>query len=439
MKEPFTIPPRLPFVTHSPNRGIGVGRMLERLSQTLAASPSCRCAILTAVAVSVCLAQSPPPGEIHSHTVDYVPPAGLTLRADVRVVEVPVVVRDSFLRSVDGLTKDDFEVYDEGVQQAISSFSVEHFTPPGDQPRAQHDARNPGRQGGQHPRFLALCFDDLHLLPGDLKPVKDAGEQFVRSSLAPGDRIAIVRTSRSENVKFTSDSRELAAQIERITSFHTIVSDDVERCPAHFEPYDAYQVAMHVDPGDIILKRKLGECGACYRYKCPDELVISTAKAVWEHARVGTNNMLDVIGSLVDGMSKLPGQRTVVLTSGGFLSGTFEPDLSRLMDKARRAEVTINEMDARRLVVYASRISSFDALGALASGTGGVFFHNRNDMQAGFRALAMEPETSYILGFQPAGARGRSFHRLKVKLPHEPGLDVEARLGYTAPKPTPTR
>ena len=371
-----------------------------------------------------------PPGEIHSKTTEYIPPAGLALRADVRVVEVPVVVRDGFLHSVDGLTKDDFQILDEGVPQTITSFSVEHFDPVRDAKR-----KNRVLQDAPRPRFLALCFDDVHMLPGDLKYVKDAAEQFVRTGLAPGDRVGIFRTFHSENVQFTSDVRTLVAQIEKITSFHTTVADDVEKCPAHFEPYEAYQVAMHLDPGDAILHRKLAECAACYYRPCQASEIDSAAHFVWEHVRLTTNNMISVLSTLVDGMAKLPGQRTIVLTSGGFLSGSFEPDLSRIMDRARRADVTINELDARGLVANASLISSFDALGALASGTGGIFFHNRNDMDAGFRAVAMAPETSYLLGFRPPESRDRPFHRLKVKLPGKYGFDVEARLGYT-PEPT---
>jgi len=72
-------------------------------------------------------AQSIAPDEIHSHTVPYAPPSGITLRAEVRVVEVPTVVRDGLIHAVGGLTQDDFEIYDNGKKQAITVFSVEHF------------------------------------------------------------------------------------------------------------------------------------------------------------------------------------------------------------------------------------------------------------------------------------------------------------------------
>ena len=372
-------------------------------------------------------AQSIAPDEIHSQTVAYAPPSGLTLRTEVRLVEVPVVVRDGLLHAVGGLTRDDFEVLDDGKKQAIASFSEEHFTPPG-------DAHAPGaaRPNGQpRPRFLALCFDDLHLLPGQLNPVKEAGKQFVRSSLAPGDRAVVVRTSRSENVSFTNDVATLVGQIDKIAPPFMDVSDDKQKCP-HIEPIEAYQIANSLDSGDQVLHAKMAECIPCFNRPCTDREVIARADMLWARVRQNTGSALGEIDGLVDGMARLPGQRIVVLTSGGFLTGTLEADVDRLMEKARRAEVVINGLDARGLRVNASGGVLYDGMGVLASGTGGTFFHDNNNMELGFRELGMLPETSYVLGFAPSDGSDGKFHNLKVRLAEKKGYLVEARLGYTA-------
>jgi hypothetical protein len=69
----------------------------------------------------------------------------------------------------------------------------------------------------------------------------------------------------------------------------------------------------------------------------------------------------------------------------------------------------------------------------LASGTGGTFYHNYNDLARGFRELGMVPETMYVLGFSPSGvaADGR-FHSLKVRLAASKRYSLQARLGYAA-------
>ena len=71
----------------------------------------------------------------------------------------------------------------------------------------------------------------------------------------------------------------------------------------------------------------------------------------------------------------------------------------------------------------------------LADGTGGTFFHNNNDLDAGFRRLTDAPETVYVLELSLDNIKlDGSYHRLKVSLSHD-GFDVNARHGYFTPKP----
>jgi hypothetical protein len=163
------------------------------------------------------------------------------------------------------------------------------------------------------------------------------------------------------------------------------------------------------------------------------------AQMIWDRTRSISNNTLGVLDSLVDAMAKLPEQRVILLTSGGFLTGIQETDLDLLMTKALHAEVVINTLDARGLFYVGPRASQgvsllSDSMAALAAGTGGTFFHNNNDLDLGFQVLAMEPETLYVLGFAPSGvAADGLFHSLKVRLTASKQYSLQARLGYTAP------
>jgi VWFA-related protein len=214
-----------------------------------------RCLIASAAltCLGLALAQSVPPGEIHSRTVACLPPSGVTLRAEVRVVEVPVVIRDAYLHAFAGLKRDDFEIYDDGKQQTITSFSMQQSS------RAEsavESTAGPTQKNPPRPRFLALCFDNLHLLPALLKPVKEAAKRFVKTSLAPGDQVVVVRTSKSEDVKFTNDVPVLVEHIDKVTASIVATAGDTARCP-HIEPHEAYQIANHVDPGNHLLQTKM--------------------------------------------------------------------------------------------------------------------------------------------------------------------------------------
>jgi VWFA-related protein len=126
------------------------------------------------------------------------------------------------------------------------------------------------------------------------------------------------------------------------------------------------------------------------------------------------------------------------------------------MDLAAQSNVTISALDARGLyttalaasddthVVPVQSRSEFHAsamranenvMAELADGTGGTFFHNSNDLDAGFKALTEAPEVVYVLELSLDGVKSDgTYHRLQVKLDRD-SLDVQARRGYFMPKP----
>jgi hypothetical protein len=165
---------------------------------------------------------------------------------------------------------------------------------------------------------------------------------------------------------------------------------------------------------------------------------------------------------LEDRMSVLPGQRNIVLVSPGFLTLTMENNLSAVIDRAIRSKVIINTLDARGLYtgvadasVDASRSfpsspglmgqlqllqtsqdqQSAEPLSSIADGTGGIYFHNSNDLVGGLKEAGNLPEAYYLLAFSPQPLKydGR-LHKLTIKLvaPNN-HLRVQARKGYFAP------
>src|SRR5260370_8717778 len=83
----------------------------------------------------------------------------------------------------------------------------------------------------------------------------------------------------------------------------------------------------------------------------------------------------------------------------------------------------------------AAQLEQEDVLAQLADGTGGKFFHNRNDVDEAMREAGAAPAFSYLLGFSPQNLKidGR-FHTLKVALTSKEKFSIQARHGYFAPK-----
>jgi hypothetical protein len=169
---------------------------------------------------------------------------------------------------------------------------------------------------------------------------------------------------------------------------------------------------------------------------------------------------LSVLKDVIRRLSATPGSRNVILVSPGFfLTPEMRQDEAEVMDRAIRANVTLNTLDVRgvyavipggdasqigRASVSASNLmllmeknalaADSDVLEELAEATGGQFFHNDNGLFEGFRQLVAQPEYIYILGFSPQnlkldGAR----HGLKVAIKNPKGFELHARNAYYAP------
>jgi hypothetical protein len=195
-------------------------------------------------------------------------------------------------------------------------------------------------------------------------------------------------------------------------------------------------------------------------------MVRAQAEATWQQAREISLTSFDAIGKAMERLARAPGTRVLLMVSTGFLSGMLDAERDAAIDRAIHAGIVINALDAKGLWAEAGRpfgqdaqtykgfpIQTFifeatsigtrnDAMNAVmaefAAGTGGLFFHNSNDLAGGFAQLAAVPETTYLLAFRPdeQGAAGK-YHKLKVRLAAANHDYVQARPGYFAPSNAP--
>src|ERR1035437_10140041 len=171
-----------------------------------------------------------------------------------------------------------------------------------------------------------------------------------------------------------------------------------------------------------------------------------------------TRLAMGVIKELVRRMAAMPGQRSIILVSSGFVTlAEHSIDKTDIMDRAIRSSVLINSLDARGLYTDTPDIArqgtnyvtdmvlhqmeretnraQSDVMAELAAGTGASFFQNNNDMDAGFARLAAAPEFYYLLAFSPQNLKmDGSFHALKVTLKSVKDVSANARTGYYAPR-----
>lgn len=415
-------------------------------------------------ALALALAAQTPIGsdEVSLRAAPYSPIfAGGTIRTQVELVEVPVVVRDSKGAAVAGLQREDFELFDSGKREEISAFSVETFPAAGTSlngpaepasPSADATAKSEGAK-----RFVALVLDDLNTDFANLRRAKTAAEKFVSESLAPGDRVAVFSTALSDTVTFTADAKKLRETIEAVQP-HSRYADDRRTCPL-IRAFEAYLISNDYDKAT--LDAKASELQSCTKItrSAAEQAVRMMARGIWENAKHNTENTLYAIASVVETMSKMPGQRMVLLTSAGFISGEEESRLQAIIARALHSGVIINSADLKGLYAIVpggeasdprprgmqemamqgrAEEAKDDALAVLASGTGGQFFFNNNNLAEGFRRLGAMPEVLYVLGFAAGDVvHDGKYHALKVRLAGGHHGTVQARMGYTAPPKEP--
>src|SRR6267378_1151534 len=392
-----------------------------------------------------------------------------TFKVRVNLVLVRVVVRDRQGKIVSNLKKEDFQLYDNRKLQTISSFSVE--TPETRTASAIASSAESGSSssmdaaGGKAvvlpQRFVSMVFDDVHLSMADAAFVRDSATRFF-GALAASDRVSLNTTSGQLTQEFTDDHEKLAKALLGIVP-RSLTGHGFHDCP----DVDYYQADLIVNKSDMqalgVATEEALQCafnGDTKMMAAAQNLAQVAADRAVAQGDNETQYAYRHLEEVVRRLATMPGQRVLALVSPGFIPSTLQSEASEMVDRATRANIVINTIDARGLyapdvmgdiadppkdtfrtagykVSYrvAAQSAQEEVLAQLADGTGGKFFHNRNDLDEAMREAGGAPAFSYLLGFSPQNLKidGR-FHTLKVALTSKEKFEIQARHGYFAPR-----
>jgi VWFA-related protein len=387
-------------------------------------------------------------------------------RARVNLVAVPVVVRDRQGKAIGTLKQEDFQLFDRGKPQFIARFSMEKAGARMIKP-IEIEAADPSLKGLDSKPvevadgFTALIFDDVHFKFADLVRARDAAWKHVDSSMKASERFAVFTTSGQTQLDFTDNKEELHKTLLSLRQ-RPVTGGGQKDCP-HMTFYMADMIFNKHDAQ--VLEAVTQDILAC-RSLNPDQYEMAKREAesmASQETNLGlaeTRLALGVIRQLIRRMAAMPGRRSMIIVSPGFLTlDQNAAEKTEIMDRAIRASVLINGLDARGLYTVNTDVSQktanvftqgvlnqmeresasreSDVLAELAAGTGASFFQNSNDLEDGFRRLSAAPEYYYLLAFSPQNLRmDGGFHSLKVSLKSSKefsGMALTARKGYYAP------
>ncbi|MGA8036066.1 MAG: VWA domain-containing protein [Candidatus Acidiferrales bacterium] len=402
------------------------------------------------------------------------PQSSAPLRSNVTLVPVRVVVRDNTGAAIGHLTRDDFQILEDGKPQSIVHFSVstaaDNWTPPPAPASVPAPtvipvtaAMSPSFELPS--RYIAIVFDDAHLENTDLVRARVAADKFLDAPIPPSTRIALFTTSGLDHVDFTQDAAALRKAIGALIPHPQDVSSDnaLGQCP----PMDYYEADLIINRNDRSAKDLAQAdaliCTADQSAQAAYAQMMTTAHQLLAVGESNTQASIHRIDAIIDRISKLPGQRNILLVSPGFLAPMAQTQIDELTDRATRAGIFIHTLDARGLFATSplpdsnnpgapgytnarsagmasayrreGAVAQDEVMRSLADGTGGFAFLNDNDLEAGFARTVGHPEVSYLIAFAPVGLKhDGKFHTLKVRLTSKNDYTVEARRGFFAPK-----
>jgi VWFA-related protein len=384
------------------------------------------------------LAQAPAPSQVPSQ-----PP--VTFKVEVNYVEIDANVTDAQGNFVRSLTKDDFQITEDGKPQALTVFSmvdipIERVDPP----LFAKAAIAPDVVSNRKPfegRVFVLVMDDLHTRFNQTARTRLAARQFVERYVGANDLVAVVNTSGyGKSMQDFTGNRLLL--LKAIDAAMGIKADSSTQ--AALQDYqmnrDTPGAASNVNAAFNEMQR-------------------------YNNAR----NSMRTLKNLADFMAGVRGRRkAVVYFSEGVNYNVTDPfnnphatDVQReirdLVAAATRANVNVYSVDPRGVVTGmedAIEMTGFpadgtvrptdlmaemrleqDSLRVVAEETGGFAVLNQNDFRDGFSRILEDNSSYYVLGYYPTNDKldGR-FRNVQVKL-LKPGLKVRARRGYVAPLP----
>ena len=402
---------------------------------------------------------APPSGQAPaSGDTQQIPP--VTFRAEIEYVEVDAVVTDERGNLIKGLTKDDFEVYEDGKLQKVNFFS-QIVIPVERLDRFVNESRPiiPDVRSNAKPfegRIYVILLDNRHTAALRSALVKRAAHEFVDKYLGANDVAAVIHTSGATDAsqEFTNDPRLLHASIDRFIG-QKLRSRTLER----LDEYNRNPLLQpQASSGDGT--SGTGQTGRDTKVLDP----LDAERGFYARSTLGT------LRNLADFMGSIRGRRKAILMFSEGIdypiydvfdsrdASTIVSDTRDAIAAASKANVNFYTIDPRGLhgmgdenmelggfpadpsyginpqAFDDERRLSVDSLKVLAEQTGGFAAVESNDYTGAYDRIVRENSSYYVLGYYPpSNKRDGKFHKIEVKL-KRPGLRVTARKGYAAPK-----
>lgn len=376
-------------------------------------------------------------------------------RSDTILVQVPTIVTDKSGQHVQGLKRDDFEIFENGQEQKIGTFeeivtSRAPFTLPANK-NGEFSNVDPAAETAHSAVMIALDTVNTPFL--DQTYGRKELVKYLAQHMDASQPVGLVQIS-SRGLKvihgLTSDPKALLDALKA-------VNGEIPALQGTGIDAQAAALAANGPAGTFLPGSTSGQIADFVTNGDPAIVQLQQSRAI----EVTMRAFLDIATSL----SGIPGRKALIWATGsfpfamdsysavpgGYLSTLYEHAVKALAD----AEVSVYPVDVRGLVstspagdaTYKGGLSgqafaraatarswlqssTIDTLRDFADMTGGRAFYNSNDVAGGFRRAADDSSQYYILGYYLNTKNTKAgWRQLKVRS-RKSGTEVRARAGF---------
>ncbi len=403
------------------------------------------------------------------------PGSGFTIKVPVDVVVVNALVTDKKGDPVKDLKMDDFKVYEDGKLQPIHTFTLETYRPVqepasaaavGAAPAKDVQAPSSSAEPAATPRYFSLVIDDLNSPePDQFYRAIEAMKKFVANQMLPGDLAMIYAVSGRAEFPFTSDKAALVQFLSELYKKLNLHRTNKNDCPQMTDLQAYYIATDRNDPEamSVAVDEYCGSCGLDCRTtprEAIEQIIKGMSRSQYYEDLHYRQMALASLRQHVRSLRHFEGRKSVILFSPGFIAEDVRFEIQEVVDRSLRSGVVFNSIDARGLyttgfeaadrvnlswnntglvgrktsLLQNSKFAHADPLSQFASETGGLFFHNNNDLFAGLKAVAERQTYYYVLSYaSPNNKSDGRYHKIKLEI-SRPGIEVNYRKGYYAAK-----
>ncbi len=405
----------------------------------------------------------------------------VTFQVEVNYVDVDVVVTDEKGNFINGLTKDDFQVFEDGKPQKVDMFSYVEIPIErqnryvfGDRPIA------PDTQSNRQPfagRLYVIILDDFNVAAMRTAQVKKSAKEFVDRYMGANDIAAVIHTSGRTNAsqEFTSNKQLLHAAIDRFIG-QRMRSLTLERLDAYYQRLsqttaeqsptdDGNSQPQSTDPGGHS-RLEPGDFERGYRATSVLDTLKYTAEFLTSvrgrrkavvffsegidypiYDSFTNQNASDVIRATQDAITMAAranvnyytvDPRGLVGMTNEFMemAGGGAPEMAggpAMVTPGTNSPISGGVFNAQSELMNELTLSQ-GSLRELAEQTGGIASVNTNSLTTAFERIVQANSRYYVLGYYPpTHPRDGRFHKIEVRV-NRPGLRIEARRGYASPR-----